>query len=202
MDPKGTLFQEHRLESLLASRSFESSQELNQAVMAAVKEFEQDAGQADDITLLSVTYKGDPAAGLGKTFAMSITNDLEQMPAFLDSFEAFAENAGLSMAIQSKVAMVFDELLNNTISYGYQDDNEHKIDVCVDLYPRYLSVVIKDDGIPFNPFTREDPNTDLSIEDREIGGLGIHLVRNVMDEFSYERKVNQNVLSLLKRFEA
>jgi len=98
------------------------------------------------------------------------------------------------------VAMVFDELLNNTISYGYQDDGEHTIDVQVDVYPRYLSVVIKDDGIPFNPFSLDDPDITLSIEEREIGGLGVHLVRNVMDDVSYERKVNQNVLTLLKYF--
>jgi sigma-B regulation protein RsbU (phosphoserine phosphatase) len=123
------------------------------------------------------------------------------MPGFLDAFETFAEQAGLSLVVQSKVAMVFDELLNNTISYGYQDDDEHTIDIQVDVYPSYLSIVLRDDGVPFNPFTREDPNIELSIEDREIGGLGIHLVRNVMDEVSYERKVNQNVLTLVKRFE-
>ncbi len=201
MDPNDALFEERRLENLLASQAFTDSKSLNQAIMTSVKEFEQDAGQADDITILSLIFNGDPDAGRGKRLDKSITNDLEQMPGFLDAFEAFAEQAGLSLVVQNKVAMVFDELLNNTISYGYQDDNEHTIDIQVDVYPSYLSVVIRDDGVPFNPFTREDPNIELSIEDREIGGLGIHLVRNVMDEVSYERKVNQNVLTLVKRFD-
>ncbi len=200
MNPNEELFEEHRLESLLASQTFTDSQSLNQAIITSVKDFEQDAGQADDITILSLIYNGDPDAGRGKRLDKSITNDLEQMPGFLDAFETFAEQTGLSPVVQSKVAMVFDELLNNTISYGYQDDDEHTIDIQVDVYPSYLSVVIRDDGVPFNPFTREDPNIELSIEDREIGGLGIHLVRNVMDEVSYERKVNQNVLTLVKRF--
>ena len=202
MDSEGALFEERRLEELLASKAFNGSADLNESIMTAVKQFEQDAGQADDITLLSLIFKGDPSADLGKSFNMSVVNDLEQLPSFLHAYEEFSEQAGLPLAIQSKVAMVFDELLNNVISYGYQDDAEHLIDVHVDVYPNYLSVVIKDDGVPFNPFTCEDPDTTLSIEERDIGGLGIHLVRNVMDEVSYERKVNQNVVTLLKRFDA
>jgi sigma-B regulation protein RsbU (phosphoserine phosphatase) len=201
MDPNEALFEEHRLESLLASQTFTDSQSLNQAVITSVKDFEQDAGQADDITILSLIFNGDPDAGRGKCLDTLITNDLGKMPGFMDAFEVFAEQAGLSLTVQSQVSMVFDELLNNTISYGYQDDDEHTIDIKVDVYPSYLSVVIRDDGVPFNPFSLEDPDTTLSIEEREIGGLGVHLVRNVMDDVSYERKVNQNVLTLIKRFE-
>ncbi|MCD6186657.1 MAG: SpoIIE family protein phosphatase, partial [Desulfuromusa sp.] len=201
MDPNEALFEEHRLESLLASQAFADSQSLNQAIMTSVKDFEQDAGQADDITILSLIFNGDPDAGCGKHLETALINNLEQMSSFQDAFEAFAEQAGLSLAVQSQVAMVFDELLNNTISYGYHDDDEHTIDIQVDVYPSYLSVVIRDDGIPFNPFSLDDPDTTLSIEEREIGGLGVHLVRNVMDDVSYERKVNQNVLTLIKRFE-
>lgn len=201
MDPNEALFEEHRLESLLASQAFADSQSLNQAIMTSVKDFEQDAGQADDITILSLIFNGDPDAGRGKHLDTALTNDLEQMSSFQDAFEAFAEQAGLSLAVQSQVAMVFDELLNNTISYGYHDDDEHTIDIQVDVYPSYLSVVIRDDGIPFNPFSLDAPDTTLSIEEREIGGLGVHLVRNVMDDVSYERKVNQNVLTLMKNLD-
>ena len=200
MDPSNTLFEEHRLEGLLSSQSFADSQSLNQAIMTAVKDFEQDAGQADDITLLSLIFRGDPDAQHGQHLALSISNDLEQMSNFMEAFETFAEQSELPFAVRCKVAMVFDELLNNVISYGFQDEKEHTIDIQVDVYPSYLSVVIRDDGVPFNPFTQEAPDTGLSIEDREIGGLGIHLVRNVMDEVGYERKVNQNVLTLVKHF--
>ena len=59
-------------------------------------------------------------------------------------------------------------------------------------------VTITDDGIPFDPFSVKTPDTDLSIDEREIGGLGIHLVRNMMDKVSYQRKDNKNIVNLIK----
>ena len=64
-----------------------------------------------------------------------------------------------------------------------------------------LSISIADNGVPFNPFTRKDPNTELALADREIGGLGIHLVKNVMDEVIYQRRYNRNVVTLIKHFD-
>ena len=63
-----------------------------------------------------------------------------------------------------------------------------------------LSISISDDGVPFNPFTREDPDTTLALEDRDIGGLGILLVKNVMDETIYQRRHNINIVTLIKNF--
>jgi anti-sigma regulatory factor (Ser/Thr protein kinase) len=71
----------------------------------------------------------------------------------------------------------------------------------VSLINDSVVIVITDDGLPFNPFTREDPDTDLSIEERGIGGLGIHLVKNVMDEVYYKRHVDKNVITLVKNIE-
>jgi anti-sigma regulatory factor (Ser/Thr protein kinase) len=59
-------------------------------------------------------------------------------------------------------------------------------------------VAIEDDGIPFNPLEKETPDTDLPLEERKIGGLGIHLVRNLMDKVSYQRRVDKNRLTLVK----
>ena len=94
--------------------------------------------------------------------------------------------------------MVFDELLNNVISYAYQDDKEHEIEVRVEAARQRLVVSIADDGIPFNPFDADKPDTGLAIEDRMPGGLGIHLVLKVMDKVAYQRRTNKNVLTLVK----
>ena len=97
-----------------------------------------------------------------------------------------------------RVNLVFDEILTNIISYAYQDDAPHEIVIGVELTPTTLVVNIEDDGIPFNPFAREEPDTSLSIEERDVGGLGIHLVKNVMDEATYHRRQDANLLVLSK----
>ncbi len=95
--------------------------------------------------------------------------------------------------------MVFDELLNNVVSYAYQDDREHEIRVRVEVAGERLLVSIADDGIPFNPFDADTPDTGLALEDRTIGGLGIHLVLKVMDKVAYQRRTDKNVLTLVKK---
>jgi sigma-B regulation protein RsbU (phosphoserine phosphatase) len=111
----------------------------------------------------------------------------------------FAQNYEMPPKITTPVCMAFDELLTNIISYAYEDGSEHEIDIKVSSMSDSVVVVISDDGLPFNPFTREDPDTDLSIEDRDIGGLGIHLVKNLMDEVYYKRHVDKNVITLVKK---
>ena len=97
--------------------------------------------------------------------------------------------------------MCLDELLNNTISYGFQDGEDHQIEVRVELAGKRLLVTLVDDGIPFNPFQMSTPDISLGVEEREIGGLGVHLVRSTMDEVSYKRNVDQNVVTLIRYLE-
>src|SRR5262245_40829886 len=108
-----------------------------------------------------------------------------------------AEQRGLPAAIRRGVSVALDELLANTIAYG----GAAKIVVDVTLHPNRLSVMLIDDGSPFDPFSREapPPGTDLPVEDRKIGGLGIHLIRKMMDDVRYERRADRNVVVLTKR---
>ena len=96
---------------------------------------------------------------------------------------------------------MFDELINNIISYAYSDKEEHDIEIKIEFFGDRLSITITDDGIPFNPFEAKKPDTELSLEDREIGGLGIHLVRNLMDKVSYKHHIGKNVISLTKQIQ-
>jgi anti-sigma regulatory factor (Ser/Thr protein kinase) len=109
---------------------------------------------------------------------------------------------GVPVAIRRHVNMVFDELLNNIVSYAFEDENEHAIEVRVSLERQRLVIEILDDGRPFNPFSQQTPDTTLPLEERRIGGLGIHLVQKVMDEVSYERRIDTNLVKLVKTIEA
>ena len=94
--------------------------------------------------------------------------------------------------------LALDDLLNNIISYAYKDEEVHHIELKVEISDNRLTLVIADDGVPFNPFGTDDPDITLSLEERPIGGLGIHLVRNIMDEMDYHRHTDKNVVTLVK----
>ncbi len=102
------------------------------------------------------------------------------------------------MAIIQKFSIAFDELLNNIISYGFDDEKEHIIKVNVELKGERLIITLIDDGVPFNPFKKDPPDTMLSVKERVIGGLGIHIVKSLMDEYEYKRNVDKNIITLVK----
>jgi anti-sigma regulatory factor (Ser/Thr protein kinase) len=111
-------------------------------------------------------------------------------------FKEFADGRGLAAGVSQKVNIVLDDLLNNIISYGFSDDEDHQIDIDVTYTPGRLVIAITDDGMPFNPFDQVGPDTSLSIEERDIGGLGVLLIKELMDEYQYQRHSNSNVVTL------
>ena len=130
---------------------------------------------------------------------LTAINQLSQVAAVNSRFMEFAEQFALPKTVTRAVCVALDEILNNTISYAHDDDAEHEIEVAIELGEKHLTVTITDDGAPFNPFDCPPPNIEQSLEEREVGGLGIHLVRNVMSNVSYSRQPNKNVVTLVKR---
>jgi sigma-B regulation protein RsbU (phosphoserine phosphatase) len=199
MDPAGTLYEEQRLAELLSSRSFESVEDLVKASTDDVWRFQAEAEQADDVTALAVEFVGRAGGAADvRVLAVELRNRLEEIDAVNEAFDGFASTHGLADTVRRSMKLVFDDLLNNVISYAYHDDDEHRIEVHVELSSDRLAVRISDDGHPFNPFGREAPDTALEVEEREIGGLGIHLVENLMDEATYTRRTDRNVVVLVK----
>ena len=200
MDPERNLYDEARLVEVLKTQSG-GPEDLIRQVEVSVHEFENGAEQADDITMLAFQYLKEPVDVATASFNMTIPNQLSEIDAVNDSFDEFAESQEISFKVITRMKMVFDELLNNTISYGYKDVDEHEIEIDIDLYGERLMTTITDDGIPFNPFAQDKPDTSLSLEERDIGGLGIHLVKNTMDEYSYKRGIDKNQITLIKYLE-
>lgn len=117
-----------------------------------------------------------------------------------EAFNAFANEHAIADDVRRTFNIAFDDLINNIVSYGYADDAEHIIRVDIALEPsrRRLEAVIRDDGTPFDPFAVAAPDLDDELDERRIGGLGIHLVRTMMDEVSYRRDDDQNVVVICK----
>jgi len=129
---------------------------------------------------------------------IELGNSLGEMAAVITALEEFSDNENLTVGIAQAAELALDELLNNIISYGYVDSDQHKITVEMSVEENALRIVVSDDGIPFNPFEQKAPDLDLPIEERKLGGLGIHLVKKFMDECSYQRLEERNVVTLLK----
>ena len=156
------------------------------------------AGPADHITSLAVSDSGMPEDGMGPGFRMTIGADRGEVAGVHAAFAEFADARALPAAIRRSVNVALDELLNNTIAYGFAGRAGGEVTVEVELATDRLTVTLTDDGRPFDPFGMAAPDTRRSVEERQIGGLGIHLVRRMMDEVSYQRRADRNVVVLTK----
>ena len=97
--------------------------------------------------------------------------------------------------------LALEEILTNIISYGYTDEREHDILIRFRVEPQAVTVEVEDDGQAFNPLEVAIPDVTRSLEERTVGGLGIHLARKLMDGLGYTRQENKNLLIMTKKTE-
>jgi serine/threonine-protein kinase RsbW/sigma-B regulation protein RsbU (phosphoserine phosphatase) len=147
-------------------------------------------------------FLGNPQEDEVARLDLTITNDTREIPTVNKKCALFLKQFSVPDEIAKKVRLSCDELLNNVISYAYDDEREHEINMSLALCEGRLAITISDDGKAFNPFRQEVPDTEISLEEREVGGLGVFLVRNVMDKVAYHRQTGKNVVTLLKWLDA
>jgi anti-sigma regulatory factor (Ser/Thr protein kinase) len=133
---------------------------------------------------------------------MSVQAHPEGVEEVNKAFAEFAEAHALPDDARRSVNVVLDELVTNALLHGLSPRDPGSVTVEVELEEHRLTVTLTDDGTPFDPFEQEAPDTSLSVEERPIGGLGIHLVGRLMDEVSYERRDGLNVVVLVKQLAA
>jgi anti-sigma regulatory factor (Ser/Thr protein kinase) len=126
-----------------------------------------------------------------------ISNSIADMAKVADLVDSFGAEHAIPQRAIVNLNVCLDELLNNTISYGYSDQNAHDITVELSLAgDTLLSAEISDDGAPFDPREAAPPSFDGT-----IGGLGVHFVRTLMDEIAYARVGNRNVVKITKKLQ-
>jgi anti-sigma regulatory factor (Ser/Thr protein kinase) len=128
-----------------------------------------------------------------------IANDLEEITRLSTEFETFAEEQDIAMKAIFEINISLDEILTNIISYGYKDGGKHEIFLRFCYTAPEITITIQDDGTPFNPLNVPPPDLTTSLEDKPIGGLGMHLVRKMMDDVSYMYHDEKNCLHLKKK---
>ena len=113
--------------------------------------------------------------------------------------QSFAEVAQLSPAARNAFDHALVEWITNVISYAYDDVREHGIDVRFLTAPGQARVEVEDDGREFNPLARPPVDTHAPLEQRAVGGLGIHMIRQMMDSVEYRRDAGRNILTMTRR---
>jgi Amt family ammonium transporter len=197
MNADNQLFSEKRMAEVLRSKTADSAESAVRDMISAVRSFKGETEQSDDITILAMQFLANPAIDSTAVLQMSVKNDLSEIATINATFGEFAKEHNLPTKIRRRMSVAFDDLLNNVISYAFQDEDEHEVEIRAELTGDRLTVTISDDGIPFNPLGITVPDTSASLEEREVGGLGIHLVRNMADDISYQRRIDRNVLSVV-----
>ena len=167
-------------------------------VQKGVKDFVGDAEQFDDMTMLCFRYNGVPDDGEKKSLELDAKlENLDQVMGFVDGI---LEENGCPMKEMMQIDVAVEEIFVNIAHYAYSPEiGKAVITASLDSDNAIVSISFEDKGIPFNPLAKEDPDVSLSAEDRQIGGLGIFMVKKSMDDVLYERKDGKNILTLVKR---
>jgi len=127
-----------------------------------------------------------------------VENKMDELSSLAEKIERLADEWSISQELSMKINLVIEEALSNIILYAFNDKSKHEIRISVSKEDNNLEITFKDDGIPFNPLLQKKPDINLPAEERPVGGLGIFLISQVMDEMHYSRDKNQNILILKK----
>lgn len=185
------LFGEARLDAALHGRK--SAMDHLRNMQRKVDEFVGDAQQSDDLTMLFIHY-----LGTGKGDHMTLKNDISQIALLTGFMDKVAEDNGLDPGLAMQLNLAIEEATTNVIMYAYPEGTEGKVELGASRQGDSLIFTLADWGRPFDPTTAPKADISASLEDRPIGGLGIHLVRSIMDSVSYRRAEGKNVLTMKK----
>lgn len=184
---RGELYGEETFCRFLNGLKESDPQALNDLLYAELMGYKGEAEQSDDITIFAFYYRGAP---------LVLENSPKSTEAMQDFVQEKLEKHGASVKAQRDLAVSIDEIGSNLFSYSKAKRVEVRFEY--DEATKKATIVILDDGEAFDPLAKADPNTQLPLEERPIGGLGIYLVKKLVDEVSYRREDGKNILTILK----
>jgi len=140
------------------------------------------------------------SSSTGTKIELRILNKIPEIEKVCNSIMTFSRQHAIDEKIISNLYLAIDELLTNIIRYGYRDEKDHTIYIRYSIEKELLTLQIEDDSYPFNPNKAPVPDLNSDLENRKVGGLGIYLVKNMMDDLKYVTKNGKNILTLNKRY--
>ena len=130
---------------------------------------------------------------------ITLPNDVQEVPQLNVFVDEVCEQVDFDMSTTLKLNLAIEEAVVNVMNYAYPAGEKGDVDIEAMINDEYLVFVISDSGTPFDPTAKAEVDTTLSVEERGIGGLGIHLIRQIMDTINYKRVDGMNVLTLRKK---
>lgn len=196
-DINEALYGEDRLQSYIDKNRNLKSEELLSGLKKDIDIFVGEAPQFDDITMLVFDYKKKEGESVKEKIFSATKDALPEVMAFteecLESFEC-------PMKSSMTICVAVEEIFVNIASYAYGDKSGNAtLSFGFDENERLMTLVVKDNGTPFNPLERAEPDITLSADDREIGGLGIFITKKTMDTVSYSYENGRNILTMTKK---
>ncbi|MBP5504803.1 MAG: SpoIIE family protein phosphatase [Bacteroidales bacterium] len=161
-----------------------------------VTDFVGNAPQSDDLTMLFLHYLGCETTA--SEHRITLDNEVSQISRLASFMDDVCENTGLDSGVAMNLNLAIEEAVTNVVLYAYPKGTHGTVDITAVKNDGSLEFTITDGGVPFDPTAAPEPDISASVEDRPIGGLGIHLVRTIMDKVSYEYKDGKNILTLIK----
>lgn len=190
-------FGEERMMGVL-SAELESHQQI-ESMTKAVENFVGGAPQSDDLTMLYIRFMNHQISEETERHLI-LHNDIQQIPQLAEFVEAVADAAQLDVSLTMGINLALEEAVSNVIMYAYPKGSDGLVDIEAIIRKDELEFIISDTGTPFDPTAAPEADISLDVEDRPIGGLGIFLVKNIMDEVKYSRSDDgKNILSMTKK---
>ena len=199
MNPEEELYGENRLKNYLNAHISTDVKAVLEGVKEDIDKYARDEEQFDDITMLLMHYKKCKAQNgfLEKTFKAK-ENQLSEVLAFV---EQELEEKTCPMKTTMQISVCVEEIFVNVAKYAYTQE-EADVTIGMKYDADELTMRFTDYGIPFDPLAKKDPDISLPAAEREIGGLGIYIVKKTMDDVKYEYKNGMNILTMKKKIQS
>jgi anti-sigma regulatory factor (Ser/Thr protein kinase) len=136
---------------------------------------------------------------MDQKITIPLTNQISEIERLSNVVNEFGEKHSVSSEAMFAMNLALEEILINVIKHGYADEGAHEIEVRLSFDDGEMIAEVEDDGIAFNPLDAPIPDITKPLEERPIGGLGIHLTRTMMDRTAYQRLGNKNILLMAKK---
>ena len=148
---------------------------------------------------MMATYSQHDLGDVKLQRSLTLPNDVETIPQLNEFIDTVAEAIGLDMSLTMSLNLAIEEAVVNVMDYAYPPGEKGDVTIDVCASDEWLQFVISDAGTPFDPTQKKEADTTLSVDERPIGGLGIFLVRQLMDTIHYQYVDGKNVLTLKKQ---
>ena len=192
------LYGEDRLLNFMNQNTVAPATELLPALKADIDAFVGEAPQFDDITMLMFDYK--PQEGGARMTSKTFPAKTDALSEVLGFVEETLESYECSMKNQTAICVAIEEVFVNVASYAYgEGSGDVTLDIGFDEANRDVTFRLIDQGVPFDPLQKPDPDITLSIEERQVGGLGIFIVKKTMDTVHYAYEDGKNILTMIKK---